>query len=63
MGKLIPNMGASFFYFLAGLYMGPGGGEIKRFGDGEGNQRREKKKKEKIWGEYNFWQYQIIKID
>ena len=34
--------------------------KIKWFGDGEENQRRKKEKK-KIWGKYNFCQYQIMK--
>ena len=28
--------------------------KIKRSGDGEGNQRGEKREKKKIWGKYNF---------
>ena len=32
----------------------------KGFGSGEENQRGKKEKKKKIWGKYNFWQYQIV---
>ena len=31
-------------------------------GDGEGNQRGKKRKKEN-WGKYNLWQYQITNTD
>ena len=36
----------AFFLSSAGLYKVEGGNKIKRFGDGEKNQKLEKKKKE-----------------
>ena len=38
---------------LTGLY-------IIKMGKGREGEKREKKK---IWGKYNFWQYQMIKFD
>ena len=37
----------SLIHITAGLYIG--GNKIKRFGDGEKNQKLEKKKKENFW--------------
>ena len=37
--------------------------KIKGSGDGEGNERGEKREKKEILGKYNFLQYQIIKLN
>ena len=39
-----------------------GGGESKGLEMGKGKEGGKKRKK-KIWGKYNFWQYQITKTD
>ena len=62
-------MGKKIIHFLMrrdvlrGRKSKAGGKIIKGFGEREGKGRRKKREKKKIWGKYNFWQYQIIKLD
>ena len=56
-----------FSYIAAGLYIiefppPAGGGKSKGLEMGKGKEG-EKREKKKIWGKYNFWQCQIIKLD